>query len=159
MPILTSCLIFFYPALMPRVPTAGKVERYSSERVPLLKAAAKDPVTGKVKKRNPAGPFADLTWAQQRVAEQWLYKFCARWGSDLPPWRRGILTGVAKRLAVKPFTSADGHSVMNAKCGYGTARKYRELGLPHPIYNARAMRTWKRAGRPPLPSRQLNIYS
>ena len=142
---------------MPRVPTAGKVERYSSERVPLLKAAAKDPVTGKVKKRNPAGPFADLTWAQQRVAEQWLYKFCARWGNDLPPWRRGILTGVAKRLAVKPFTRARARSVWNARCGLACARKCQREGIPHPITAINRLRAWQRAGRPSLPSRQIPV--
>ena len=51
---------------------------------------------------NPAGPFADLTWAQQQAANAWLFKFYARWGNDFPPWRRAILIGVAKRLAKNP---------------------------------------------------------
>jgi len=72
-----------------------KPSRLSAERVPLLKAAHPG-------KRAPGGAFASLTFMQRRLAEKWLWKFTRRWGNDLPPWRRGILTAVAKRLALNP---------------------------------------------------------
>lgn len=102
---------------MPRVPTAAKPERYSAERLPMLQAVKR----GKAKA---AGPFSDLPWAQQKAAEQWYWKFCQRWGNDLPPWRRGILIGVARRLAVKPFTAGRGLSMLRTKGGLATARRY-----------------------------------
>ena len=102
---------------MPRVPTAAKPERYSAERLPMLQAVKR----GKAKA---AGPFSDLTWVQQKAAEQWYWKFCTRWGNDLPPWRRGILIGVARRLAVNPFTASRGLSLLRAKGGLATSRRY-----------------------------------
>jgi hypothetical protein len=117
------------------------------ERVPKLKAC-KSP-------RNPAGPFADLTWPQQRAAEQWLFKFCAKWGTDLPPWRRAILIGVAKRLAKNPPAKGWGLSMLRVQGGNGLARKCRALGIPHPGVASMA-RMWKRAPGP-LPSRQLEV--
>ena len=66
---------------------------------------------------DPRGPFASLTQEQQRAAEQWLFKFCARWGSDLPPWRRAILTGVAKRLAKNPPGPKFGRQLFSIRCG------------------------------------------
>lgn len=80
---------------MPRVPTVGRPQRYPATRLALLKAVPRGA-------KDVGGPFASLTWPQQRAAEQWLWKFCLKWGNDLPPWRRGILIGVAKRLAVNP---------------------------------------------------------
>ena len=71
---------------MPRAP------HLSPERLPLLKA----------RKGQPGGAFSTLTYMQRRLAEKWLWKFTRRWGNDCPPWRRGILVGVAKRLALNP---------------------------------------------------------
>src|SRR5580693_1621521 len=82
---------------MSRVPTAARPQRYSSERIGKLKA-----VPQRTKAQKDAGPFSDLTWLQQQAAQAWYWKFCARWGSDLPQWRRGILIGVARRLALNP---------------------------------------------------------
>ena len=98
-----------------------------------IKANARIGVLKAVKgKRNPAGPFADLTWEQQRAAEKWLHKFCAKWGNDLPPWRRGILTGVARRLAKNPPPEGWGFSFHCHRGARVTADRCRALGIVHP---------------------------
>jgi hypothetical protein len=99
-------------------------ERLHPERAVKLKAA-KSP-------RTPGGPFANLTWEQQRVAEQWLWKFCKRWEGNLPNWRRAILIGVAKRLAVNPPVKNFARA-LNAHHGIGVfVRRIRCEGRPHP---------------------------
>jgi hypothetical protein len=108
---------------------AKKAKKPGSE----LKGAARLPLLKAVKgKANPAGPFADLTWTQQRAAEQWLWKFCKRWEGNLPPWRRGILIGVARRLAKNPPPEKWGLSFHRCRGGLATARKCRESGVEHP---------------------------
>jgi hypothetical protein len=114
---------------MAHVPVAARTARYSSERLPLLKESNTDPATGKKRKRLPGGPFSDLTWTQQRAAEQWYWKFCLKWGNDLPAWRRGILIGVARRLAITPLTSARARSVWNARCGHANHRAAQRAGV------------------------------
>lgn len=109
---------------------AKTATRYPSTRVSVLKAAQRDPKTGKLKKPNPAGPFANLTWEQQRVAEQWLWKFCARWEGNLPQWRRAILIGVAKRLAVNPpLDSAWSLHCFRVRSGKASQRRHRAYGI------------------------------
>ena len=134
-----------------RVPASAPARvRLNPQNISTLQAARRP--------ANPAGPFADLTWHQQRAAEQWLTKFCKRWGSDLPNWRRAILIGTAKRLALHPPQSGFGRRLQGAWGGNATARKYRALGLPHPrIVAMHAAMAWKKAGRPPLPGRQLPV--
>ena len=78
--------------------------------------------------RTVGGPFADLTWQQQRAAEQWLFKFCARWGNDLPNWRRAILIGVAKRLAKNPPAPNFARS-LNAHYGAKVYARQCRLGI------------------------------
>ena len=110
---------------MPRVPTAAKPERYSAERLPMLQAVKR----GKAKA---AGPFSDLTWAQQKAAEQWYWKFCQRWGNDLPPWRRNILAGVARRLALNPVSLGWGRRMQGCRGAHATACRARREGVLHP---------------------------
>ena len=95
-------------------------ERLHPERVVKLKAQ-KSP-------RLKNGPFSELTWEQQRVAEQWLWKFCQRWEGNLPNWRRAILIGVAKRLAVNPPKVKWGLSMLRSQGGKVTANIYRRAG-------------------------------
>ena len=129
---------------MPRVPTAAKPERYSAERLPMLQAVKR----GKAKA---AGPFSDLTWVQQKAAEQWYWKFCLKWGNDLPPWRRGILIGVARRLAVNPPKPRFGYSLHACQPARALARQCRAAGIEHPrIVAMRRGLRWKQAGRPVL---------
>ena len=125
--------------------------RLNPQNVPALKARRSP--------RTPGGPFAELTWSQQRAAEAWLYKFCQRWGSDLPSWRRAILIGTAKRLALHPPAANFGnvlHAYWGAKVN---ARKHRAIGIElYPgIAAMQAGLKWKRAGRPALPSKQLPV--
>ena len=117
------------------------------ERVASLKAV-KSP-------RNPAGPFADLTWEQQRAAEKWLFKFCAKWGSDLPGWRKAILTGVAKRLAVNPPPARFGYSFRAASGGRALARQCRAAGIEHPRIVAMRKARFRVPGS--LPARQIAV--
>ena len=127
---------------MPRVPTAAKPERYSAERLPMLQAVKR----GKAKA---AGPFSDLTWPQQKAAEQWYWKFCQRWGNDLPNWRRGILIGVARRLAVNPPKPNFARSLATCAGRRSLMRKIRAAGIPHP--GIVALRQWRRNHKNPSP--------
>jgi hypothetical protein len=103
-------------------------------------------------------PFKDLTWSQQRVAEQYLWKWCKKWGADLPQWRRAILIGTAKRLALHPPAPNFGYKL---RAYYGA--KYSKLKYQfekRPLTGVIAMHAalkWKREGRPPLPSGQLPV--
>ena len=99
-------------------------ERLHPERAVKLKAA-KSP-------RTKGGPFSELTWEQQRVAEQWLWKFCKRWEGNLPNWRRAILIGVAKRLAVNPPVAKFARSLRGHHGAGILVRKCRALGVEHP---------------------------
>lgn len=123
---------------MARVPVAARPARLSAKRLAVLRAVPRG--------KTPAGgPFAALPWAQQKAAEQWYWKFCQRWGNDLPPWRRAILAGVAKRLAVNPPTSAQFLSILRARSGHGTARAARAAGVPG--FGIVAVRAAARAAR------------
>jgi hypothetical protein len=140
--VLFSFSEFWYTSVMSR--PVGRINR---QNVPTLKARSSP--------RNPAGPFADLTWPQQRAAEAWLFKFCQRWGSDLPSWRRAILIGTAKRLALHPPAANFGHVLKAAKGGLALARKCKAAGVMMP--GAITLHALKKAGRPALPSRQLEV--
>ena len=122
--------------------------RLNPQNVPMLQAR-KSP-------RTPGGPFADLSYFQQKAAEQWLWKFCQKWGNDLPGWRRAILIGTAKRLAKNPPKPNFGYSLRAYSGSNVVNLKYKRAGLPYPgIVAMHAALAWKRAGRPPLPSKQL----
>jgi hypothetical protein len=124
-------------------PTRKPASAKAQARIGVLRASRKDPV--------------ELTWEQQKVADQWYWKFCQRWGNDLPQWRANILKGVARRLAKNPVPAGWGLSTLRARSGHGLARKCRAEGIEHSIHAARRMRTWKRAGRPLTSSRQLPV--
>ena len=132
------------PARAPRPPTAP---RLNPQNVPPLHAR-KPP-------RSSAGPFADLTYPQRKAAEAWLYKFCKRWGTDLPQWRRAILIGTAKRLALHPPVANFGYSLRSHAGAKATLHKHGNLNPG--IIAMNAAWEWKRAGRPALPSRQLPL--
>jgi hypothetical protein len=50
--------------------------------------------------------FANLSPSQRATAEVHYQRLCARWGDDLPPWRRAILAGRATDLALRPRNGA-----------------------------------------------------
>ena len=105
-----------------------------------------------------AGLFADLSWPQQRAAEQWLWKFTQRWGMDLPQWRRAILTGVAKRLARNPPDSDWGRGMLATRGGRAVQEKYKREGI-NPTAKATAARRSKLQTNPPEPQRRAEtIY-
>jgi hypothetical protein len=74
--------------------------------------------------RNPHGYFADLSPQARMAAWRWLAKFETKWGRDLSRWRRAILIGQAKRLALNPPDSAWGRSMMAKRGGHAVQRKY-----------------------------------
>lgn len=120
------------------------------ERVAKLKAV-KSP-------RNPAGPFADLTWEQQRDAERRFFKSCARWEGNLPGWRRAILIGQAKRWAKNPPKANFARSLAGHYAANVTIRKCRAAGIEHPMIAARRRSlARKRAGNLTLPAGQLPV--
>lgn len=53
-------------------------------------------------------PFSDLPLSQRLHAENIYQRLCARWGEDLPQWRRAILAGRAKDLVLRPRNGAWG---------------------------------------------------
>lgn len=77
----------------------------------------------------PGGAFASLTWQQQRAAEQLLWRFCQRWAGNLPRWRRAILVGQAKRLALNPPDSAWGRKMLAKRGGLAAQRRRRREGM------------------------------
>src|SRR5262249_47008734 len=109
----------------------------------------------------------DLPWEAQQAARHWLWRFCQRWGRNLPQWRFAILVGQAKRLALNPPTSAWGRSMLAKRGGYAVQRMYRQEGLrPTAIAtlihrnNARMRRDAeqrKRAGLPPRARRGFTL--
>jgi hypothetical protein len=106
----------------------------------------------------PGGPFASLTWQQQRTAEQLLWKFCHRWGNDLPPWKRAILVAQAKRLAPHPPDSAWGYRMLAKRGGLAVQEKYRREGR-NPTAAAMAARKRKLQTNSPQPQRRAGaIY-
>jgi len=124
-------------------PTRKPASAKAQARIGVLRAARKkDPV--------------ELTWEQQKVADQWYWKFCQRWGNDLPVWRANILKGVARRLAKNPPAANFAKRMFAQKHARALVRKCQAAGVEHPrIVAMRRGLAWKRAGRPALPSRQL----
>ena len=62
-----------------------------------------------------AGRFANLSPDQRAAAEAHYQRLCARWGDDLPPWRRAILAGRAKDLVLRPRDAAWGRRLRKAR--------------------------------------------
>ena len=68
-----------------------------------------------------AGRFADLPPDQRAVAAAHYQRLCARWGDDLPQWRRAILVGRAKDLVVRPRDANWGRRLRKARQRQPTA--------------------------------------
>ena len=101
----------------------------------------------------PGGAFASLTWPQQRAAEQLLWKWCKKWGTDLPPWRLAILVARARRLALHPLDSAWGKSLRCRRGGLAAQKDYRLRGID-PTAKAMAARRSKLLTNPPQAQRR-----
>jgi hypothetical protein len=122
-----------------------------SKRIPAL-----DPYR---KPAQPGGPFAALTWPQQRAAEQLLWKWCKKWGTDLPPWRLAILVARARRLALHPLGSAWGKRMRCRRGGLEAQKDCRLRGID-PTAKATAARRSKLLTNPPQSQSQTGaIYT
>lgn len=76
--------------------------------------------------RNPNGYFDDLPPQARVAAWRWLGKFETKWGRNMPRWRRAILIGQAKRLALMSGEerSAWGRAMLAKRGGRAVQRKY-----------------------------------
>jgi hypothetical protein len=93
------------------------------------------PGLSKYQGRNPDGCFRSLDGPTRQRAYHWLGVFLKRWGRDLPRWRFAILVGQARRLALRPPTSAWGRSMLARRGGRAVQRRYRHEGR-HPTASA-----------------------
>jgi hypothetical protein len=82
----------------------------------------------KYRDRPPNGNFDALPPEARPRARALLYRFCHRWGNDLPPWRYAILVGRAKQLALNPPDSAWGHKMLAKRGGKAVQKLYRFEG-------------------------------
>ena len=57
------------------------------------------------------GRFDDLPPYRRAEAQAHLQRLCAKWGDDLPQWRRAILVGRAKDLVLRPRDAAWGRAL------------------------------------------------
>jgi hypothetical protein len=57
---------------------------------------------------------------------------CQKWAGNLPSWRKAILAGRARRLALHPPDSAWGRRMRATRGGRAVQRKYRREGA-HPL--------------------------
>ena len=81
------------------------------------------------RRRPPNGTFDALPYHARRDAQMWLGRFCERWGNDLPPWRRAILVGVAKRLACQPLGHKWSRHMIAVKGGKHAYRRHLLAGV------------------------------
>src|SRR5690242_8662489 len=70
--------------------------------------------------------FRDMPSAARDRAEKLVSKFFERWQGDLPNWRRAILVGQARRLAMNPPDSGWGRRMLAARGGHALQRLKRE---------------------------------
>jgi len=112
--------------------------------------------------RKPApsgGPFAALNWPQQRTAEQLLWEWCQKWGTNLPPWRLAILVARARRPALHPLNSAWGKQIRCRRGGLAVQKDYRLRGID-PTAKATEARRSKLLTNPPQPEKRAGgIYT
>ena len=90
-------------------------------------------------KRDRRGRFEDLPLHLRVRAEAHFKRLCDRWRGRLPAWRRAILCGQARRLAVHPPDSAWGKRMLAKRAGYARQRRARAMGV-HPTRKATLVR-------------------
>lgn len=69
-------------------------------------------------------PFEELPPLQRAKAVEKFSELCQKWSGNLPSWRRAILAGVARRLALHPPDSEWGRRMRRIKGGVHCQRKY-----------------------------------
>src|SRR2546425_8624213 len=77
-------------------------------------------------------PFKDLAEPFRTQARTIFARLCDKWSFDLPDWRKAILAGRARWLAVHPPDSAWGRSMFKKRGGYAVQQRYRRDGR-HPL--------------------------
>lgn len=111
------------------------------------------------RRQPPNGTFEALPYEVRQRALMLLWRFCQRWGNDLPSWRLAILVGQAKRLALNPPDSAWGRSMLAKRGGKAAQEKYRLEGI-NPTAKATEARRRKLPTNPPQPQRRAGrIYT
>jgi hypothetical protein len=95
--------------------------------------------------------FDDLPIKLRWEAERQLARLCDRWRGNLPGWRRAILIGRARWLALNPPTSEWGRSMLAKRGGYAVQKLYRRqgrIGPKHPAHKATVVsvrnRRWRK---------------
>ena len=73
-----------------------------------------------------AGRFDDLRPGQRAAAEAHYQRLCAKWGDDLPQWRKAILVGRAKDLVLRP---RDAEWARRLRKGRGRGRQHSASGV------------------------------
>jgi hypothetical protein len=97
--------------------------------------------------------FSDLPYEAQQRALRLLWKWCQKWGADLPPCRLAILVARARRLALHPLGSAWGKSLRCRRGGLAAQKDYRLRGID-PTAKATAARRSRLLTNPPQPPRR-----
>jgi hypothetical protein len=84
--------------------------------------------------RRPKGDdlFEDMVEPFRGIARMTFDRLCTRWRHNLPSWRKAILAGRARWLAVHRPDSAWGRSMRAKRGGYAVQEKYRRQGH-HPL--------------------------
>jgi hypothetical protein len=77
--------------------------------------ATRIPSLSRYQRPRRSGRFADLPLPQRLAAEAHYQRLCARWGDDLPQWRRAILAGRAKDLVLRPRNGAWARGLRNGR--------------------------------------------
>jgi hypothetical protein len=98
------------------------------------------------RKPRQSDPFGELPMAEYLEAERIFNRLCERWAGNMPSWRRAILNGVSKRLALHPPDSAWGKRMRRIKGGVHCQRKYLEEG-GHPLPTVRQAMTKRQRGQ------------
>jgi len=120
-----------------------------NRRIPGLESYRRRPLNG---------TFDALPHYARRGAQMWLWRFCQRWGNDLPPWRYAILVGQAKRLALNPPDSAWGRRMLSKRGGLAVQEKYRREGVNPTVKATEARRSELQTNSPQPQKRAGTIY-
>lgn len=91
-----------------------------------------------IRKHGTGNWFDDLPLYLRVQAQRTFSRLCARWGRDLPQWRRAILVSRARWLVLHPPDSAWGRSML-AKRG-GKARQWQARLEVYP--GGRTLQQW-----------------
>lgn len=92
--------------------------------------------------------FSDLPYDAQQRAQRLLWKWCQKWGTDLPQWRLAILTARARRLGLHPLDSTWGKRMRCRRGGLAAQKGYRLRGID-PTAKATGARRSKLLTNPP----------